>query len=509
MANITTDSPTATSSDATGFVYGPNTRGTFDIVYGCVLVLITAIWTVLHTNIPAHGDSSWSVLKRRLRWGCVSIFAPDVLTLVAAAQWTSARKSTTEMRTSTALLRERPERWAMEHSFYADSGGFMLQCPDSRPFPINAASTHYLVTKGYIELPDMSTAEIWDKSKADVFAKATAILQGLWLLVQSIARTAQGLPSSPLELFTLAFVVSTAMSYFFWWRKPQNVSTPTLIICNYGVALIRADAGLPSGGWERTPMDWIEQGGQAWVRRDMFKHFDLETGPSNLPRTSLVRMCTEEFKRQDLGKTPVDLGRKDSELTLLKLASSTTSKLEARSHAAAMQSEQQPAQRIPDDAYLPARLEPKVLLSLVIPSMVHSCIHLLGWNLDYPTTIEKQLWRAAAVTLIAMSCVAVGAVRLLAIIGYKGRHSLLSFWVNANWETTGALEPKGNSKGSQREIRNKWLGEITFWEITLSFATAALVLARLFIIVEVIISLRSLPKGVYVTVNWVDFIPHV
>lgn len=533
------------NNDTVGFVYGPNTRGTMDIVYGCLVVLITAIWTVVHINIPAAGETWWRVLFRRFRWGCVSIFAPDFLTLLAASQWDAATKSVARMRQLSKVEAD-GGRWRLEHAFYANSGGFLLQCPDCAAFPVNAASVYFLVSKGYIDLPDMTADEIKDKSKADSFAKFAAIFQGFWLIAQTIARLVQGLPLSQLELFTLAFVVSTAMSYYFWWRKPQNVSTPTVIPCPLPVAKIRADAGLAHGDWTSTPMDFVECEGRRWRRRDMFQNFDLEAAPRRTEKTSDApagndttpedgKTTEKENKLEgevgerggiskcmgseaDLSpvspsnafeKEEVGYKRVDSDLTLVctPIIPRPSKQAPLRVGNPASEDEEytttqrQPVKRVPDDATLPpARIPPKIILSLVLPSMLHSTIHLLGWDLEYPTDIERQLWRAAAVTLTAASCVSIAITRLLALVGYRGRYNLVYVWVNADYD-----EPEGDQRGGLRRPA----GSFPLIEVLLWLFTAGLIIARLYIIVEVVVSLRAMPRDVFITVNWIDFLPHV
>lgn len=533
------------NNDTVGFVYGPNTRGTMDIVYGCLVVLITAIWTVVHINIPAAGETWWWVLFRRFRWGCVSIFAPDFLTLLAASQWDAATKSVARMRQLSKVEAD-GERWRLEHAFYANSGGFLLQCPDCAAFPVNAASVYFLVFKGYIDLPDITADEIKDKSKADSFAKFAAIFQGFWLIAQTIARLVQGLPLSQLELFTLAFVVSTAMSYFFWWRKPQNVSTPTVIPCPFPVVKIRADAGLAHEDWTSTPMDFVECEGRRWRRRDMFQNFDLEAAPRRTEKSFAApagndttpqdgkttekenKLEGEVGERGGIGKcmggeadlSPVSPSnafekekvgykRVDSDLTLVCTPIIPGPSKQAPLRAGNSMSEdeeytptqRQPVQRVPDDATLPpTRIPAKIILSLILPSMLHSTIHLLGWDLEYPTDIERQLWRAAAVTLTAASCVSIAVTRLLALVGYRGRYSLVYFWVNADHD-----EPEGDQRGGlRRPARSFPLLEVFLW-----LSTAGLIIARLYIIVEVVVSLRAMPRDVFITVNWIDFLPHV
>lgn len=350
-------------------------------------------------------------------------------------------------------------------------------------------------------MPEISSDEIWDKSKADIFAKGAAILQGLWLVMQAIAREAQGLPTTPLELFTLAFVVSTVMSYFFWWRKPQNVSTTTVLECESSVVKIRADAGFHSNGWERTPLDWVEEEGRVWTRRRMFRRFGLGN-----PQVSAKDEEARPQKREARSEKPSSAARQsDPKATEPETIDRAVSDLSSTPTFRISSEQHDPIQRIPDDAIMPPSSFPlKVYASLIIPSLIHSCIHLLGWNLDYPSTVEQQLWRSSAVALAAMSCVAVGASRMLRLMKYKGRYSLVWFWVNA-----ASCQPETERPASKGGKRGGLSPTVTAPEVLLTLSTLLLVLARLFIIVEVIVSLRSQPEGVYVSVNWLGFLPHV
>jgi len=100
------------------WVFDCGYRGTLSIVYGCAVVLVAAVWTVVHPNVPATGESHWRVIRRRVRWGLVAVFAPDFLTLVAASQWQSAKEALREMSELDGTA-----GWSLEHAFYANSGG--------------------------------------------------------------------------------------------------------------------------------------------------------------------------------------------------------------------------------------------------------------------------------------------------------------------------------------------------------------------------------------------------
>lgn len=75
------------------------------------------------------------------------------------------------------------------------------------------------------KLPDITAAEIHDKGKADVFAKALAVIQVLWIITQIIIRAVSGLSVSQLEL-VVAFSVCTVTTYLFLIQKPQGVQIP-------------------------------------------------------------------------------------------------------------------------------------------------------------------------------------------------------------------------------------------------------------------------------------------
>lgn len=101
-----------------GWIFDCGYRGTLDIIYSCGMVLIAAIWTVIHPNVPMQGESGWRIFVRRLRWGFVGIFAPDFLTLMAASQHQNAKRVLREIRELDSA-----GDWSLEHAFYANSGG--------------------------------------------------------------------------------------------------------------------------------------------------------------------------------------------------------------------------------------------------------------------------------------------------------------------------------------------------------------------------------------------------
>ena len=78
-------------------------------------------------------------------------------------------------------------------------------------------------------IPFVSEEEIWDKSKANAFAKAIVCVKATWFCTQCIARIAQQMPISLSELRTVAHAVCALLVYILWSSKPLDVQEPTVI----------------------------------------------------------------------------------------------------------------------------------------------------------------------------------------------------------------------------------------------------------------------------------------
>ncbi len=318
-----------------GWVSKPNQRGTADILWDNFLVLFVCVWTILHHNLQAKTDSTRRVVLRKLRWALLAVCAPEMLTLFAVMQWNAANISVEQMNALGA------EGWTKVHAFYANAGGFVLQTPDFPRFPVNAVSIHYLLAQGRIEPPTITMRDIWDRSKADRFAKGVALIQTGWMVLQITARAIMRLPITPLELFTAAFIVPTLATAYFWSRKPQNVAEPTTIKISWLMSDLLKKAGdAASDPYVDTPMDFVEKPlWEGWRRRKSLLHFD------------------------GLEKRPLE--------------------------------------RIPNDYSQPPPTGWEATVVWII-SVVHAAVHVLGWSFAFPTEAETIIWRASSLTLLVV-----------------------------------------------------------------------------------------------------------
>lgn len=74
--------------------------------------------------------------------------------------------------------------------------------------------------------PNMKKEDLDAISNSDGLAKALAVCQVLWLIIQMISRAASSLAVCQLEVATGAFAITTFLTYIFLWQKPQGVSRP-------------------------------------------------------------------------------------------------------------------------------------------------------------------------------------------------------------------------------------------------------------------------------------------
>lgn len=75
------------------------------------------------------------------------------------------------------------------------------------------------------KMPNISEDEISDLNKSDLFVKVLAASQILWLCVQLVTRLKRGIPTTQLEIVTLAFAVVSIITYGLIYRRPKDVET--------------------------------------------------------------------------------------------------------------------------------------------------------------------------------------------------------------------------------------------------------------------------------------------
>jgi hypothetical protein len=120
-------------ASGTTFVESPNVRGTLDILWSCLGVLLLCTWSIQHLAIP-HQCRPRSMRQRinkflvelgiKMRWMLVTLIAPELLCGVAAEEWLTACKTA---RFVGEGAKDEGVHWTASHGFFAQMGGFRLR----------------------------------------------------------------------------------------------------------------------------------------------------------------------------------------------------------------------------------------------------------------------------------------------------------------------------------------------------------------------------------------------
>ncbi|KAI9866389.1 MAG: hypothetical protein M1813_001511 [Trichoglossum hirsutum] len=375
-----------------------------------------------------HGN----YLKNKLRWMLFALIFPEVITAIGAEQWASAFQCLED------LANLGYTEWTMRHAFYANMGGFMLESPDFPTFPIDGQQLCYLVEQKYLPFPDVTEKTIWDKNKADGFARAITIVQIGWFCIQCIGRAIQHLQISTLELTTLTFIFCTLCTFFFWNHKPLDAETHIVLRTETPIAEILVKAGdVACKPYSRTPLDFVKP------RRS---------------RTSLLSLFW---------------------LVLAILLGFD------------MESKNRPIKAFGESKTTPPRgLRFTDICFGLVFAFTYLGLHLVAWNFTFPTTVERILWRSASLTLLGLLvsyfiCNGIGVM-------YPGPVAQICF---------------GKEAETIFEISNAapvWSKYVAFAPVLICYGVA-----RAYVLLEGFIGLRALPVGVYTSVDWSNFIPHI
>ena len=357
--------------------------------------------------------------------------------------------------------------WTLTHGFLTTMGGFMLW-KDSQPFrPLTHSELYYLIDNRVINLPSIPTKEIMDKSKGDSLSKFLVVLQLGWFVLQCLARAVQHLVITELELVTIAFSILSMVTYVLWWDKPL------LVQCSIPIPV---------------PHDYEEpkkreKDDDVWGFRRAFAFLLKVQTPieSAILRAAQRRNPPPnhdgvwgKFKYWTLGTV------KSALLPIGWLVFNCFSMGWSERGAAASQ------KYLRVSTFYAGRMEyldgPLSGVATTIIAMIFGAIHCMAWSFAFVTPAERILWRTSSIIIMVIP------VLYLAVFG------ILSLCFCSDLP---ALRP--------------WLKDLLekvfcFYLFSNAFLYGA---ARISLLLQPFLSLRSLPPGAYQVVQWTDFIPHI
>jgi hypothetical protein len=129
-------------------------------------------------------------------------------------------------------------------------GGFYYSSSEET-HPLRYEDVLSMLKDKSISLP--TEEEIQDRSKSDWLAKTIALLQTLWFVMQCIGRHIEHLPTTQLEIITLAYTVINLGMVIAWWHKPRNVDCAIRVLTKP-----EAEGKTKKLGWFNSMLNFIE-----------------------------------------------------------------------------------------------------------------------------------------------------------------------------------------------------------------------------------------------------------
>lgn len=479
----------------------PSGRGTIGILISCTATYIFCVWTTVH---PAVGETGKKKLRvwYKLVLTSIAIIVPAGVMIYAFDEWRQAKRLRDEWNEcvkyhpkpkgsaqgpppkgpATALAdRKDPDDFVelqIGTAFFVLMGGFRIDNKHAgwthtkkerkkkkknnmgdkeayeRPILSPQGFVKY-VRSGRIHQSTFNQADVLDKGKGSHIAKIFAGLQALWLILQSIARLADHLPLTVLEIHVLIQIVCTSVIYAFWFRKPLDVGVPTTI--KLAPALGKVHTKTPQSPGSTTSPTFTYAGGETINSRtgtpSPSPFFRSDTRASRMTGSSYngndaititsdgddyMERLSEDEKNKYIDGPPEDEKGKDMVYQLavaqpLKPAGPIQSKwlpitakafLDVVVHVrplekAKVNNERQPESKRKGESERPAPLHSRsttwtkriknsetgftamMVVAQGLLVVLVATLHLSAWNTEFPTDVEKWLWLASCFSMIA------------------------------------------------------------------------------------------------------------
>ena len=207
-----------------GWVLETPGRGTLSLIISCLFTTILCTWAVIHPRVTRDRRRR---ICHKFALFLKTVIAPEFIAVEGLQEWSQARKTikNCEHLTDGELGLIQAFYVGMLALRYRTERGEKVIWPNQYQWLLEQ---HLIEWKDY-ESWGLSKESIRDKSNADIPVKAFALLQVSWFVAQSIMRAAHDFPLSQLESMTLGYVPLFAVTSYFWWTKPKDVLTPTVV----------------------------------------------------------------------------------------------------------------------------------------------------------------------------------------------------------------------------------------------------------------------------------------
>jgi len=445
------------------------TRSMYGILWSCLSTIFASTWIAVHPNIPAPGDSQWSIIRRRLAIMGYILLAPELVIFWVARQHFAARR----------LARKHQKKgWTLAHGFFLIMGGFTLHERGKPVRILEDKDLEELSAAGKIEWPKISKEEIIDRSKGDYLSKAIVLFQVIWFIVQWFTRVSNNLDIALLEQSTVSYAAVTVVVYLLWWEKPLDVrfSTPVQLLQG---DIEKGDAGPKIKSISELSDQEIPEG-----EENMALHPNPTAPPTivqrdtSTPDPALTRMQRFHAFRQRVCIKHGALCGLGYVFILFPLQRFFGAFADILGREALGDK----VIRVPTFYSAPHLHTGLPLLFSFYVSMTfggENIISSLSSKSDFATLQERWVWRISSILVL---CFPFSIAAFTKLVGVSTRE-----------------ENKTTGIGLYIDVL-KWIVWPTFYMC---------IIVRIVLIILSFMELRALSPGAYVQVNWVSFLPHI
>ena len=374
-----------TANVLVGWVPESTGRGSLSIVLSSLTTLFLCTWVVIHARVYERPLVQW---LHKFALLLKAVIAPEFIAVEGLQEWIQAQKMTKNCAIITG------GELKLIHGFYISMLALKYRTPRGKKV-IWPNQYTWLLRQGLIDWRHhsswgLSEGDIRDRSNADGFAKLLALGQVSWFVAQSIMRRAHELPLSQLETMTLSYIPLVAITYFFWWVKPKDITRPSVV-------------DLP---------DMLPAQKATFESMAVSNAFDDEgIGKQDSLWTIWYltpRVFEKEAEEKALEEEQQKAGQKGQKLSdpskIQQNAASGQEKegdLELQHAARLEEAWKGPAKEIVVAYWDPDAYHSKFLWPIIcLFGASFGALHLLAWKTVFPTSIEQWLWRVAALVSI-------------------------------------------------------------------------------------------------------------
>ncbi|EFE32173.1 uncharacterized protein ARB_01064 [Trichophyton benhamiae CBS 112371] len=223
-ASAPNSTPQENGTNLVGWVDESPNRGTQKLISSCCFTIFICTWVVIHPRVCNRKSVAF---LHKLALFLKSIMAPELIAVEGLQEWSQSRKMVRNCEKYTE------KEFKLVHAFYISMLGlrYRTERGDKVIWP---NQFEWLLENGHMEWRfhkswGLDESDIKDKSSADGTVKMAALIQAAWFVVQAIVRAAHNLPLAQLESMSLSYIPLFIITYFFWWNKPRDIHSPSVI----------------------------------------------------------------------------------------------------------------------------------------------------------------------------------------------------------------------------------------------------------------------------------------